>query len=613
MYYICRMENSISSRAIRRFLALVAILAVSLSTLADELRVDVSAPSQVAVGRNFQIAYVVNDDATGCNMPEVDGLTVLMGPSSSRSSSYSIINGKMESSKQTTFTYVVKITKAGTITIPAAKVNAAGKSLEAKSFSITAVDAPNTPSQNPTSNNQSIKNNNEDLFLRQSLTRSTIYEGEATQLVTKVYTRLNLSSISDVTYPKLSEFIVSDLSNGNVSFTTEYVNGREYQVGEISRKVLIPQKAGKIVIDPCDVEFVVKRRVRGGGGFFDDFFDNVQVSKQSVRAPQITINVKPLPDGKPAGFSGGVGQFKFNVDVSPLKTSVDNSVQVRVSVEGSGNLKLLSLPKPQFHQDFDTFDPTSKNNISENANGFSGKRTDEYLIIPRRDGSFTIPQLQFSYFDPQQGKYVKLTQGPFTINVEKAEGAQASQGNSISFNGSGPEKVTYTGSDLRYLHQTSNLSPRNDFFVLSPLFFTLLALPLLTLIVLFFIFRQKAYDNANVSLVKSRKANKQARRRLKQAAKFIKENKREAFFDEVMRALWGYLSDKLTLSLSELTKDNARDKMQEHGVSQEAADSFMSLLDECEYARYAPANVSATMDDVYQRAAQVIEKIEAKK
>lgn len=177
------MENSISSRAIRRFLALVAILAVSLSALADELRVDVSAPSQVAVGRNFQIAYVINDDATGCNMPEVDGLTVLMGPSSSRSSSYSIINGKMESSKQTTFTYVVKITKAGTITIPAAKINAAGKSLDAKPFSITAVDTPNSPSQNPSPNGQPTKNNNEDLFLRQSLTRSTIYEGEALSLI----------------------------------------------------------------------------------------------------------------------------------------------------------------------------------------------------------------------------------------------------------------------------------------------------------------------------------------------------------------------------------------------------------------------------------------------
>lgn len=603
------MERCIFSITIRRFLTFVAFIAVSIAASADDLKVNVSAPSQVAVGNNFQVAYVVNGDADGVAMPEVDGLNVLMGPSVSRSSSYSLINGKMESSKQTTFTYVVKITKAGTISVPAAKVTVGGKSIEARGFSITAVET----NSNQSGAQSSVQANGEDLFLRQTLTRSSLYEGEATQLVTKVYTRLNLSSLSDINPPKLSEFIVTDLSDGNVTFSTEYINGREYQVGEISRKVLIPQKSGKIVIDPCNVEFVVKRRVRSAGGFFDDFFSDVQVSRQAVRAPQVTVNVKPLPDGKPVGFSGGVGQFKFSVDVSPLQTKVDNSVQVSVSVEGTGNLKLLSLPKPQFHQDFDTFDPTSKNNITENANGFSGKRTDEYLIIPRRDGKFEIPQLQFSYFDPQQGKYVKLTQGPFTIDVEKSDGSQSTQGGAISFNGSGPEKVTYTGSDLRYLHRSGTLSARNDFFVLSPLFWVLVAIPVIALVALFFVFRQKAYDNANVSLVKSRKANKQARRRLKQAAKFIKENKREAFFDEVMRALWGYLSDKLTLSLSELTKDNARDKMQEHGVSKEAADSFMALLDECEFARYAPANVAATMDDIYSRAAEVIEKIEAKK
>ena len=611
------MERCIFSITIRRFLTFVALIAVSIAALADDLKVNVNAPSQVAVGSNFQVAYVVNGDADGVAMPEVDGLNVLMGPSVSRSSSYSFINGKMESSKQTTFTYVVKITKAGTISVPAAKVTSGGKSIEARGFSITAVETSSNQSaqggSSQSGSQSSVQANGEDLFLRQTLTRSTLYEGEATQLVTKVYTRLNLSSLSDINPPKLSEFIVTDLSDGNITFSTEYINGREYQVGEISRKVLIPQKSGKIVIDPCTVEFVVKRRVRSSGGFFDDIFGDVQVSRQSVRAPQVTVNVKPLPDGKPVGFSGGVGQFKFSVDVTPLQTKVDNSVQVRVSVEGTGNLKLLSLPKPQFHQDFDTFDPTSKNNISENANGFSGKRTDEYLIIPRRDGKFEIPQLQFSYFDPQQGKYVKLTQGPFTIDVEKSDGSQSSQSGAISFNGSGPEKVTYTGSDLRYLHRSGSLSARNDFFVLSPLFWVLVVLPVAALIVLFFVFRQKAYDNANVSLVKSRKANKQARRRLKQAAKFIKENKREAFFDEVMRALWGYLSDKLTLSLSELTKDNARDKMQEHGVSKEAADSFMALLDECEFARYAPASVAATMDDVYRRAAEVIEKIEAKK
>lgn len=599
--------------ALIRLLTLVTFMTASIAAWADDLKVEVSAPSQVAVGRNFQVAYVANGDAESVTMPEVDGLTVLMGPSVSRSASYSVVNGKMESSKQTTFTYVVKATKTGTIKIPPAKISASGKSVTSSAITINVVESA-AAAQSQAGSSANAKSNDDDLFIRQVLTRTSLYEGEATQLVTKVYARVNLSQLSDYAPSKLSEFVVSDLSDSNISFKTEYVNGKEYQVGEISRKVLIPQKSGKIVIEPCSAEFVVKRRVRrSGGGFFDDFFDDVQLTRQTVRSPQVTLNVKPLPEPKPAGFTGGVGQFKFKVNVSPLETKVDNSVQVRVNVEGTGNLKLVGLPKPQFHQDFDTFDPTPKNNIADGANGASGIRSDEYLIIPRRDGKFEIPQMQFSYFDPQQGKYVKLTQGPFTIDVAKSDGTAPQQGGAVSFAGSGPEKVTYTGSDLRYLHRTNTLSGRGDFFVFSPLFWVLILIPIVGMVVLFFIFRQRAFDNANAGLVKSRKANKMARRRLKQAAKYIKEDKREAFFDEVMRALWGYLSDKLTLSLSELTKDNAREKMASHGVSQEAADSFMSLLDECEFARYAPANLSATMDDVYRRAAEVIEKIEAKK
>ncbi len=602
---------------IRRILTLFVGLIAAVTAMADGVRVDVSAPSSVALGRNFQIAYVVNGDAESIALPEADGLDVLMGPSTSRSSSYSFINGKMESSKQTTFTYVVKATKAGTISVSPAKVTAGGKTLEARAVNITVVASADAPGSTGGSSQggdtqRAVSSGGEDLFLRQTLTRQSVYEGEATQLVTKVYTRVNLNSLSDIVPPKLSEFVVSDLSGGNITFSTEFINGREYQVGEISRKVLIPQQSGKIAIDPCEVEFVVKRRVRGGG-FFDDLFGDVQVSRQKVRAPRVTLNVKPLPADKPAGFSGGVGQFKFSVEVEPRQTMVDNSVQVRVSVEGSGNLKLISLPKPQFHQDFDTFDPSQKNSIEETSVGFSGKRSDEYLIIPRREGKFEIPQMQFSYFDPSQGRYVKQTQGPFDIDVAKGDGKAQGQGAGVSFAGSGPERVTYTGSDLRYLHRSGSLSRRGSFFVFSPLFWVLFFVPIIALVVLFFIYRKRVYDHANMSLVKSRRANKMARKRLKMAAKYIKEGKREAFFDEVMRSLWGYLSDKLTLSLSELTKDNAREKMASHGVEPQAADEFMALLDECEFARYAPASVSAQMDDVYARAIAIIEKIDEKK
>ncbi len=617
------MKKNVANRIVRCLFALIALcLGGFTPAWADDITAECSAPQQVAVGRNFQVAYSINAGAESITAPDMEGFTVLMGPSTATSSNYSFVNGKAQVSRQTTFTYMVRATKAGSYTIPAAKITSGGKTYTTNTVKVTVVEG-EAPIQNSNSNNsQSIKSDglnqriskSDDLFIRQTLTRTTIYEGEATELVTKVYARVSLQSLSDIKYPKLAEFVSNDIGDHSISFRTEYVDGKEYQVGELSRKVIIPQKSGKITIEPTEAEFVVRRRVRSSGSIFDDFFGNdTQLNSQRVRSGSVTLTVKPLPDGKPTGFSGGVGQFKFHVDVTPNETTVDNSVQVRVSVEGQGNLKILTMPKPQFHQDFDTFDPSSKNDVNPCSGGFTGKRTDEYLIIPRRDGQFEIPQIQFSYFDPQKGQYVKLTQGPFTINVAKGDGKSNGQSGTISFAGSGPEKITYTGSDLRYLHKMEGTDGKNDFFVLSGLFWALTLLPIAVLAALTVVYRKRMYDNANVSLVKSRKANKTARKRLKQAARYIKEENRAAFFDEVMRALWGYLSDKLTLSLSELTKDNARDKMAEHGVEPEAADEFMSLLEECEFARYAPAEVSSTMDEVYNKAADVIEKIEANK
>lgn len=610
------MNNRNVVMAIRRLLVLLVMgLAAVLSAKADNVTVEANAPSSVQVGKPFQLSYVVNGSADGITLPDVDGLSVLMGPSTMTSSSYSYINGKPSSSRQTTFTYVVKATKVGKVSIPPAKVNAGGTSVSSNALSITVAQGEAQPSgsgQSAGSGSSSAPRSSDELFIRQSLSKSSVYEGEATELVTKVYTRVQLQSLSDFQMPDLADFVTSELGGRDITFHSEFIDGREYQVGELSRKALIPQKSGKLTVPPAEAEFVVRRRIRSGGGLFDDFFGNdTQLSRQRVKAAAVTVNVKPLPAGKPANFSGGVGQFKFKVEVEPSETKVDNSVQVKVSVEGSGNLKILTLPKPQFHQDFDSFDPNSKNDINAVGAGFSGRRTDEYLIIPRREGSFEIPQLQFSYFDPQKGDYVKLSQGPFTINVAKGDGSSSNQGGAVSFSGAGPEKVTYTGSDLRYLHKSGSLSKKDSFFVLSPLFWVLTALPVAVLAVLTVFYRQRMFENANVSLVKSRKANKAARKRLNQAAKYIKADKREAFFDEVMRALWGYLSDKLTLPLSELTKDNARDKMSEHGVPSDVADEFMSLLEECEFARYAPASATSTMDEVYAKAADVIGKIEA--
>ncbi len=608
------MAHNISSKSFfyKVLLAFVSFVWTPLYVLADNITVQGSAPSSWSVDEPFRLSYIVNERATDIVVPEVDGLRVLMGPSTSSSSSHSIVNGQVSSSRQTTFTYVLQASKTGNFTVPPATIVVNGNKYTSNAVNIKIVGEQQSSAQGQSSTSPSDAQRvasdvaGKDIVLRQELIKGSVYEGEGVHLITKVYTRVDLNSLTEKNDPKLTEFVSVDMSPSQYNFHTELLNGVQYQVSELDRKVLIPQKSGKITIEPAEYEFIVKRRT--GGGFF---FSDVQLVRQKVKSNSLSLNVKPLPSPRPNGFTGGVGSYKFNVSVSPEEVDVDNSVTVRVSVEGRGNLKLISMPTPIFHQDFDTFDPSHKSDLNPTENGYQGKRVDEYLVIPRRDGEFEIPQLTFSYFDPQKGKYETVSKGPFSIKVNKGIGSQAQGATSgISFAGSGPEQVTYLGTDLRYLHRTSQLTPLKKFFVLSPLFWLLTLLPVAILLALYVYYRKRISDLSNISLLKSRKANKQAKKRLKQAAKFIKDNKREAFFDELMRALWGYLSDKLTLPLSVLTKDNAREKMSEHGISEEVAVKFMSLLDECEFARYAPASMTDSLDTIYQKAADVIEKIE---
>ena len=603
-----------------RMVLCMFLMCLPLSARCDNVKFDGRAPSTVRVGEKFQLVYTVSDEASDIRLGDVSGFTVLMGPSQSSSRSVSIVNGNVSQSQTTTFTYVLKADKEGQYTIPAARVTADGKQIQSNSVTIKVVEA---GASNSSSNGQgsgsswsngyqsssSNSGSKDDIIIVQSLNRSSVYEGEAVVLTTKIYTRVNLQQISDVKQPDLTQFVASEINpTQQLQFVQDYYNGTVYQAATAYEEVLIPQKSGKIKIDPIEYEFVVKQRTSSGGGFFGSFFDDVQLVRRRVSSNALTLDVKPLPQSN-VKTSGGVGDFTFKVSVSPNEVDVDNSVQVKVSVSGEGNLRLLSLPKPQFHSDFDTFDPSENITGDFTAKGFKGTKSAEYLIIPRRDGDFEVPEMKFVYFDPQKSQYVTKAMGPFAIHVNKGEGTQQNQ--QVTFAGGGREQVQYMGRDLRYLHtDVSDLSAKNEFFVLSPLFFICLLLPLIAFFVVLFVYRKKVQDMNNVSGVKRRRANKAAMKRLKQASKYMKDGKREAFFDEVMRALWGYLSDKLTLPLSVLTKDNAKEEMQKHNISSEAADDFMNLLDACEFARYAPVEMAESMDSVYAKAEDVIEKIE---
>lgn len=574
------------------------------------------APQTVGVGENFRVVYKVNANSNDIRLPEVSGINILYGPSTQRSSSYSIVNGVATSTIENSFTYVMRIDKEGSYEIAPATITVEGTQYKSNALTINAIkdatSSSNAPQNQAGSNNsQQTVSRGEDIVVVQSINKNSVYEGEALVLTTTIYTNVDLQDISDVKAPKLDNFVSEDLMDDHhLQFQLGQLNGKSYHMAVSSRQLLIPQKSGKLTIDPTEYEFVVKKRVRNGGGFFGGFFDDVQLYRQRVSSKPLTLNVKALPQPRPAGFSGGVGDFKLNVSITPDNVETDNSVQVKVSINGEGNLKITTLPKPQFHQDFDTFDPKESSSLSAFVGGYKGSRTAEYLIIPRRDGEFEIPQVSFTYFSLAQGKYVTLTKGPFPLHVAKGANSGSSATTQV-FQGGQREQVQYVGKDIRYLHTSdTNLRAKDDFFLFSGLFWCVILFPLALLVAFFFIYRKKIQDNANMTAVKKRKANKVAQKRLKKAQNFIKKGERENFFDEVMRAMWGYLSDKLSIPMSELTKDNAREKMAEHNIAEADAEEFIKVLDSCEFARYAPAELSDSMDDIYNRAADVIGRME---
>lgn len=596
-------------RLYRYILCLLAVI-MPISVMADEVSFEGRVRSTVSEGERFQLVYTVSAEASDIRIADVNDFEVLMGPSVSRSSSTSIVNGKISSSYTTTFTFILKALKEGDFTIAPATVNVDGKQYTSNSLSVKVVkgNSSNVNGGEGSSSNRGDvnlpKGQVPDILLVQRLSKSSVYEGEPVELLTTIYTRVGIESVSISSSPKLVEFVSEDMEverNGG----REVIDGVVYSSADVKRQILFPQKSGKFTIEPIELECIVKRRVGGGGGFFDDFFGQVQMVKQLVKSKPAYITVKELPN-RPAQTSGGVGSFSFDVSVSPQEVKADNSVQVKVSVRGTGNLKLISLPKPVFSSDFDTFDPNETNQLTVTEAGYKGTRTAEYLVIPRHEGDFEIPAMTFSYFDINKKKFVTETQGPFTLKVLKGDGTSDAQG-VVKFSGGSREEVTYIGGDLRYMRtENEPLRKKGEFFLGSGLFYVLVIVPILILGVFFMMYRKRINDLANMDRVKVRRANKQAKKRLKTAAKFVKENKREAFFDEVMRALWGYLSDKLTLPLSELTKDNAKEEMQRHNIDASIADEFMQLLDTCEFARYAPAELSESMQSVYDKAVDVI-------
>ena len=597
---------------------LFTILAAWQVKAADKVRFVAEAADVVVSGDQVRLVFTVNSqDIKDFRAPSIKGFDVLMGPSRSQQSSIQIINGKRTSNSSTAFTYILLAGNPGTYTIPAASVEVNGEKVFSNAISIKVLPQDQTSGNSGNNGGGSASSSRSqaagsrisanDLFITATASKTTVHEQEAILLTYKVYTVVNLRQLYGK-MPDLKGFHTQEVElPQQKTFTLEHYKGRNYNTTVWSQYVLFPQQTGKLEIPSITFDGVVAQQTISDDPF-DAFFNGggyVEVKKK-ITTPKVVINVQPLP-AKPAGFSGAVGEFKLASSINATDVKTNDAVTIKLTLSGTGNMKLIGTPEVKFPQDFEIYDPKVTDDYKLTNSGLTGTKTFEYLAIPRHAGNFTIPAIDFTYFDLKSNSYKTLKTEAYNLKVAKGQG----NADQVISDFTNKESVKMLGKDIRFIKLgDSSLRPKGDFFFGTVGYYLCYLIPLLLFVVFAVIYRQKALENANVAKVKTKKANKVATRRMKLAGKLLAENKKNEFYDEVLKALWGYISDKLSIPVSQLSKDNIEAELTNYGVQEALIAEFIGVLNECEYARYAPGNENEAMDKVYSASVEVISKME---
>ena len=574
-----------------------------------------SAPSHVAVGEQFRLTYTVNtqnvSDFRAGSIP--NELEVLIGPNRSMQSSYQMINGHTSSSSSITYTYIVCASKNGTYTISPAHIVVDGKTISSNSLTIKVSGS----AQSNSGSSRQHRNEEEeirdagsqisgsDLFIKVSANKKRVHEQEPILLTYKVYTLVGLTSLRG-DMPDLKSFYTQEVDlPQQKSFSVETLNGRTYKTTTWSQYVMFPQTTGKLEIPSITFEGIVvqqNRNIDPFEAFFNGGSGYVEVKKK-IQAPGIEIQVDPLPE-RPANFSGGVGKFNVSAQLDKTETKANDPISMRIIVSGTGNLKLIKQPVVNLPKDFDKYEPKVTDKSKLTTNGIEGSMVYDLLIVPRHQGQYEIPPVEFTYFDTAENAYKTVKSESFTLDVAKGSGAGAVN----DFSGQDLQELN---KDIRYIKTGStNQHSLNDFFFGSSAYWISLCLLAMVFVSLFVIFRQRAIDNANVTKARGKKANKVATKRLKKASRLMADNKPGEFYDEVLRALWGYVGDKMNIPVEQLSHDNISMRLAERNVDETVISQFIGALDECEFERYAPGDPKGNMNKVYEKAMTAIEKIE---
>ena len=577
----------------------------------------------VAVGEQLQVTFTLsNVNGTNFKAPGFKGFTVLMGPSTSQQMSF--VNGQM--SRSLSYTYVLQADAEGTYQIGSATIEAESKTLKTNPINITVTKgtAQHQQSQGQSQNQQQGNLNQQandvigkNLFLRLNVSKKEVYQGEQIIATYVLYVHPDLRLVQlmpSQNAPTFTGFWTQDIDVGKLSFHTENVNGVAFNAAVVKKVVLIPQQTGKLTIEPFIFEtvcrLIVQNQQKRRRSIFDDFFSfgpQYQDFKYNASSGAVNINVKPLPSGAPLDFNGGVGNLSMKAWIDKPKTKTNEPVNLKIQISGNGNLKLIEPFELKLPPDIETYDPKINDNISVSGSGVSGSRTFEYLLIPRHAGEYKIEPVGFSYFDLNSKQYKSLSSQDFVLQVEQGTGDEAY----TSVSGVKKEDIKYIGKDIRFIKNIpGGLAKNNAKFLGSGGFYLLTASPALLFLIFFIYMKRQQKLEGNQALLKNKRATKMARKRLQTAKLLLTDSKDDKFYEEVSHALWGYLSDKLTIPVSDLNKDYATDIMKQRNVLDVKINQCMSTIDYCEFARFANSSNELGKQKIYDDAVNVITDLE---
>ena len=599
----------------RLFITVITALMALAAAAQDVIKVE--APNVVAADEQFNVTFIIEGENSPSDFTWSAGsnFQVLWGPQSGHSVSTRIINGQRSRSEQTTYTYVLMPTSTGKFAIPTATAKVKGKEIKSASRTIEVAAAGSASSrsqgqqQGQPAQRQQAGVSDDDIFLTLDLSRTNVVVGEPITATLKLYQRVNVAGFENVTFPDFNGFWSQEIeAPTNIEFSREVYDGQIYNAALLRKFILIPQQQGAVTITPADLVCLVNIRVASAGNsIFDGFFDDYRTIRKRVTSKAVTVNVSPLPAGAPASFAGGVGTFEISAKLSKDVLKTHEAGSLVVTVTGTGNVSLLEEPKVSFPPDMEVYDTKISDRIDKS--GLSGSKYYEFPFIPRSYGDFVIEPIKYSYYDVNAKKYVTLETPAIPLTVEKGNESEAS---GIIISGSSQKDVRTLGSDIRFIStKAPELVSKGSFFVWSPGFWILTILLFVVAFILWAALRKLAARRADVVGTKNRKATKMALKRLQLAGTFLKQNLYTAFYEELHKALIGFISDKLNMPMAEQSKERMTEALITKGADKTLVEKFIGILDACEFARYAPDAGHEAMAAHYEEAVDIISSLDS--